>query len=146
MAVTRDATTRWTGDLQSGSGSVSLDSSGLGPFTVSFPSRAGDPDGQTSPEELIGAAHSACLAMNFNGVLGREGLSAERLEVSATVTFDKDPAGGFRISESAITLRAKVPGVDAERFAGLARTAEQTCPVSKALAGTTITLDARLED
>jgi osmotically inducible protein OsmC len=143
--TSRDATTRWTGDLKSGRGEVSLDSSNLGPFTVSWPARTEEPDGQTSPEELIAAAHSACLAMNFNGVLGKEGLAADSVDVSAEVTFEPDPAGGFRVATSAVTLRAVVPGVDADRFADLAARAEQTCPVSKALAGITITLDAQLE-
>ncbi|MFC5381985.1 OsmC family peroxiredoxin [Aquipuribacter nitratireducens] len=144
--TSRDATTRWSGDLKTGSGQTSLDSSNLGPFTVSWPARAEEPDGLTSPEELIAAAHSACLAMNLTGVLTKEGLTAEHVEVSAEVTLEQDPEGGFRISRSAVTLRAKVPDVDADRFAELARTAERTCPVSKALAGTTITLDAALED
>lgn len=144
--TSRDATTRWSGDLKTGSGQTSLDSSNLGPFTVSWPARAEEPNGLTSPEELIAAAHSACLAMNLTGVLTKEGLTAEHVDVSAEVSLEQDPEGGFRISRSAVTVRAKVPDVDADRFTELARTAEQTCPVSKALAGTTITLDAALED
>jgi osmotically inducible protein OsmC len=140
----RDATTHWTGGLQDGKGQVSLDSSNAGQFDVSFPTRAGNPDGQTSPEELIAAAHSACLAMNMSGVLGAEGITADSIDVSAEVTLG-EAGGGFAITGIEITLRAKVPGLDADKFAELAATAEKTCPVSKALsAGTKITLDAAL--
>lgn len=140
----RDATTHWTGGLQDGRGQVSLDSSNAGQFDVSFPTRAGSPDGQTSPEELIAAAHSACLAMNMSGVLGAEGITADSIDVSAEVTLGQVD-GGLAITGIEITLRAKVPGLDADKFAELAATAEHTCPVSKALAaGTKITLDAAL--
>ncbi|CAA9210846.1 MAG: Organic hydroperoxide resistance protein [uncultured Corynebacteriales bacterium] len=139
----RDATTHWTGGLQDGKGQVTLDSSNAGQFDVSFPARAGNPDGQTSPEELIAAAHSACLAMNLSGVLGKEGLTADSIDVSSEVTLGPVD-GGLAITGIQVTLRASVPGVDAGKFAELASTAERTCPVSKALAGTTITLDAAL--
>jgi osmotically inducible protein OsmC len=140
----RDATTHWEGGLQSGKGHVTLDSSSAGQFPVSFPTRAADnPEGQTSPEELIAAAHSSCLAMNLSGVLEKENLTATSLDASAEVTLGPD-IEGFKISGIAITLRAKVEGVDAEKFAQLAETAKDTCPVSKALTGTTITLDAAL--
>ncbi|GAB3585686.1 OsmC family peroxiredoxin [Amycolatopsis endophytica] len=141
----RDATTHWVGGLQTGKGHVTLDSSNAGQFDVSFPTRAGNPEGQTSPEELIAAAHSSCLAMNLTGVLESENLAAESVDVSAEVTLGPAQGGGFEISGIAITVRAKVPGVDAARFAELAKTAERTCPVSKALSGTTITLDAALD-
>jgi osmotically inducible protein OsmC len=140
----RDATTHWEGDLRSGTGHVTLDSSNAGSFAVSFPTRTGDPDGQTSPEELIAAAHSSCLAMNLSGVLAAEKLVAAAIDVSAEVTLGPAQGGGFEISGIEITLRAKVDGVDEARFAELAATAERTCPVSKALAGTTITMDAAL--
>jgi osmotically inducible protein OsmC len=132
------------GDLQSGSGHVTLETSGAGQFDVSFPTRAGNPDGQTSPEELIGAAHSSCLAMNLSGVLAAQEVVAESIDVRATVTLGPAKGGGFEISSIAITLRAKINGMDAATFADLAATAERTCPVSKALSGTTITLDAAL--
>jgi osmotically inducible protein OsmC len=139
----RNATTHWVGGLQDGKGQVTLDSSNAGSYAVSFPTRAGDPAGQTSPEELIAAAHSSCLAMNLSGVLGGEGLTASAIDVSAKVTLGQE-GGGFAITGIAITLRASVDGVDAAKFAELAATAERTCPVSKALSGTTITLDAAL--
>jgi osmotically inducible protein OsmC len=141
----RDATTHWEGGLQDGTGHVSLDSSNAGQFTVSFPTRAEDPNGQTSPEELIAAAHSSCLAMNLSGVLGGENLTARSIDVSAEVTLSPAKGGGFEISGIAITLRAAVDGLDDAKFQELAKTAEQTCPVSQALAGTTITLDAALD-
>ncbi|EWM11867.1 MULTISPECIES: OsmC family protein [unclassified Kutzneria] len=140
----RDATTHWEGGLQDGKGTVTFDSSNAGQFDVSFPTRTGNPDGQTSPEELIAAAHSSCLAMNLSGVLGAAGLTAEGLDVSAEVTLGPDPAGGFAITSIAVTVNAKIPGLDPEKFAELAKTAKDTCPVSKALTGTTITLDASL--
>lgn len=140
----RDATTHWVGGLQNGSGQVTLDSSNAGQFTVSFPTRSGNPDGQTSPEELIAAAHSSCLAMNLSGVLDSEKLTASSIDVRAEVTLGPATGGGFEISGIVITLQASVDGVDAAKFAELAKTAEQTCPVSKALTGTTITLDAAL--
>ncbi|MET7992460.1 OsmC family peroxiredoxin [Amycolatopsis sp. NPDC005232] len=140
----RDATTHWTGGLQKGKGEVTLDSSNAGSFDVSFPTRSGNPDGQTSPEELIAAAHSSCLAMNLSGVLESQKLEAESIDVSAEVTLGPAKGGGFEISGIAITLRAKLDGVTPEQFAELAETAEKTCPVTKALAGTTITMDAAL--
>lgn len=141
----RDATTHWEGGLQDGTGHVTLDSSNAGQFDVSFPARAGEPGGQTSPEELIAAAHSSCLAMNLSGVLGGEKLTARSIDVSADVTLSPASGGGFEISGIAVTLRAAVDGIDEARFKELASTAERTCPVSKALAGTTITLDAALD-
>ncbi|TVT55592.1 OsmC family peroxiredoxin [Amycolatopsis rhizosphaerae] len=140
----RTATTRWTGDLRSGTGHVTFVSSGAGEFDVTFPSRTESPDGKTSPEELIAAAHSSCLAMNLSGVLAKENLVAEAIDARAEVTLGPAAGGGLEISGIAITLRATVDGVDADTFAELAKTAERTCPVSKALAGTTITLDAAL--
>lgn len=141
----RDATTRWTGGLKNGSGQVSLDSSNLGEYTVSAVTRFENPDGHTSPEELIAAAHSSCLAMNFSGVLATEQLEADYIDVSAEVSLGPDPAGGFAITDIALTIRVKLDGVDNERFQALAAKAESTCPVTKALAGTKITFDAVLD-
>jgi osmotically inducible protein OsmC len=141
----RDATTHWEGGLQKGTGHVTLDSSNAGQFDVSFPTRTGNPDGQTSPEELIAAAHSSCLAMNLAGTLEAAGYNATSIDVSAEVTLGPDPQGGFHLSGIAITLSAAVDGLDDDaKFAELAQTAKDTCPVSKALTGTTITLDASL--
>jgi lipoyl-dependent peroxiredoxin len=141
--ASRTATTQWKGDLQSGTGHVELTSSGTASFDVTFPRRIGEPEGTTSPEELIAAAHSSCLAMNLTGVLGKNELSARSVEVTDEVTVDKTE-GGLAITGIVVTVRADVPGVDADKFAELAQLAERTCPVSKALAGTKITLNASL--
>lgn len=141
--ATRTSTTRWTGDLQSGTGHVELSSSGSGRFDVTFPRRVGEPEGTTSPEELIAAALSSCLAMNFTGVLGKNGLSAEFVDVRADVTVERDE-GGLTITSAAATIRATVDGVDETRFAELAQLAHDTCPVNRALAGTERSLDAQL--
>ena len=139
----RDATTHWAGGLQDGKGHVTLDSSNAGQFDVSFPTRAGNPNGQTSPEELIAAAHSACYAMSLSNVLGEAGFTPRSVDVSAEVTLGQGE-GGLGITGIELTARAQADGLDQERFGELARTAEQSCPVSRALAGTTITLDAAL--
>jgi lipoyl-dependent peroxiredoxin len=144
--ATRTARTAWNGSIQEGSGQVELTSSGVGTFDVSFPKRTADTaDGTTSPEELIGAAHTACYAMALSAEIGRAGGTPQSLDVKADVTLGSDPAGGFRISEIALTVRAEVEGLDAAAFEQAAQAAKAGCPVSKALAGTTITLDAALD-
>lgn len=144
--ATRTARTAWNGDLQNGSGQVELTSSGVGTFDVSFPKRTADSaDGTTSPEELIAAAHSSCFSMALSGEIGRAGGTPQSLDVKADVTLSPDPAGGLRISEIALTVRAEVEGLDAAGFEKAAQAAKDGCPVSKALAGTTITLDAALD-
>jgi len=144
--ATRTARTAWNGDLQNGSGQVELTSSGVGTFDVSFPKRTADAaDGTTSPEELIAAAHSSCFSMALSGEIGRAGGTPQSLDVKADVTLTPDPAGGLRISEIALTVRAEVEGLDAAGFEKAAQAAKEGCPVSKALAGTTITLDAALD-
>ena len=138
---TRSAHTTWTGGLEDGTGTVTLVSSGVGAYEVSFPKRAADDaDGTTSPEELIAAAHTACFAMQFSALLGAAGGSGQSLDVSADVTLGPDPAGGFRISGIALTVRGAAQGVTAEEFAKIAQEAKNACPVSKAQAGTDITL------
>jgi lipoyl-dependent peroxiredoxin len=138
---TRSARTTWTGGLQDGTGTVTLVSSGVGTYEVSFPKRAADDaDGTTSPEELIAAAHTACFAMQFSALLGAAGGTGQSLDVAADVTLGPDPAGGFRISGIALTVRGAAQGVAAEDFAKIAQEAKSGCPVSKALAGTDITL------
>jgi len=138
---TRSARTAWTGGLEDGTGTVTLVSSGVGAYEVSFPKRAADnADGTTSPEELIAAAHTACFAMQFSALLGAAGGSDQSLDVTADVTLGPDPAGGFRISGIALTVRGSAQGVAAEDFAKIAQEAKSSCPVSKALAGTDITL------
>jgi lipoyl-dependent peroxiredoxin len=140
----RDATTHWEGGLQAGKGEITLDSSNAGQFPVSFPTRAGNPDGQTSPEELIAAAHSSCFAMSLSNLLEQGGHPPTSLDVSADVTLDRTP-DGFMITGIALTARGTAPGVDAAEFDRLAHSAKETCPVSRALTGTTITLDAAMD-
>src|SRR5580692_2026901 len=138
---TRIAHTTWTGGLEDGTGTVTLASSGLGSYEISFPKRAADDaDGTTSPEELIAAAHSACFAMQFSALLGAAGGRDPSLDVTADVTLGPDPAGGFRISHIVLTVRGEAQGVTAEEFAKIAQDAKSGCPVSKALAGTDISL------
>ena len=139
---TRTATTTWNGGLQDGAGTVALTSSGVGSYEVSFPKRAADEaGGVTSPEELIAAAHSSCFAMQFSALLGAAGGSDISLTVAADVTLRPDPAGGFRISAIVLRVAGAATGLDADAFAKVAEEAKAGCPVSKALTGTTITLD-----
>ena len=143
--ATRTARTAWNGTLNEGGGQVELSSSKVGTFDVSFPKRtAEDAGGFTSPEELIAAAHSSCFAMQLSAVIAEAGGTPIALEVSAEVTLRPDPAGGFRISGIALTVRGEVEGLDAAGFAKAAENAKATCPVSKALTGTQITMDAAL--
>jgi osmotically inducible protein OsmC len=140
MATTRTAHTRWHGSLMEGSGQVSLDSSGLGTYDVSWPARTEEPEGRTSPEELIAAAHSACYSMALSHALAGAGHAPQSLDTRAEVTFQP----GTGITGVHLTVAAEVEGLDAEAFAGFAEDAKQNCPVSQALTGTTITLTASL--
>jgi osmotically inducible protein OsmC len=143
---TRTARTAWNGSLQEGSGQVELTSSGVGTYDVSFPKRAAeDAGGTTSPEELIAAAHSSCYAMQLSALIAEAGGTPQSLDVTAEVTLGPDPNGGFAISGITLTVRGEVEGLDAEGFERAAQAAKAGCPVSKALTGTTITLDAGLE-
>jgi len=143
---TRTSRTAWNGSLETGEGQVELTSSKLATFDVSFPKRAADDaNGATSPEELLAAAHSACYAMQFSAVLGAAGGTIEQLDVKADVTLGADPAGGFRLTGIALTVRGEVTGVDESTFLSAAQDAKNTCPISKALTGVEITLDAQLE-
>jgi lipoyl-dependent peroxiredoxin len=143
--TTRRAHTTWSGGLNDGSGHTTLVSSGAGEFDVSYPRRtAEDAEGVTSPEELIGAAHSACYSMALSAGIARAGGTPIGLEVDATVSLDPDPAGGSRISHIELRVVATLEGLDDEAFQGVAQAAKAGCPVSKALTGTTITLEASL--
>jgi len=117
---TRTARVAWTGTLEEGSGKVELSSSHVGTYDVSFPRRAAeDAGGVTSPEELIAAAHASCYAMALSSEIAKAGGTPQALDVSADVTLGPDPAGGFAITGIAITVNAKVPGLDAAKFAEL---------------------------
>jgi lipoyl-dependent peroxiredoxin len=142
MATERTANVLWQGDLVNGSGTVeSVTSGALGPLDVSWASRAEDPNGKTSPEELIAAAWAACFSMALSSGLAKAGHVAERLETSATVTFQP----GEGIVKGALKVRGTVEGLDGAGFAEAAETAKKNCPVSKALAGIPeVSLDAAL--
>ncbi|WP_309709428.1 OsmC family peroxiredoxin [Pseudolysinimonas sp.] len=140
MALTSEATTLWFGDLTSGSGTTSLDSSDAGEFPVTWQARSEGEVGRTNPEELLGAAHSACYSMAFSAALGKAGHAPESLQVTAAVTFQP----GEGITGIHLLVSAKVPGLDPSEFPAIAEDAKANCPVSKALTGTTITLEASL--
>ncbi|MFS0716248.1 OsmC family protein [Arthrobacter sp. 1P04PC] len=140
MATTRTAHTVWNGDLMTGAGNTSLDSSGLGTFDVTWKARAESAEGKTSPEELIAAAHSACFSMAFSHALAQAGHTPDEVNTKADVTFEP----GTGITGSHLTLNAKVPGLSEEDFQRIAEEAKTGCPVSAALTGITITLDATL--
>jgi len=143
---TRTARTAWNGGLQDGSGRVELSSSKVGTYDVSFPQRAAEEaGGTTSPEELIAAAHSSCYAMQFSALIAEAGGTPQNLDVSADVSLGPDPAGGFRLTGIALTVHGEVDGLDADGFAKAAQAAKESCPVSKALTGVEITLDAALD-
>ena len=138
----RKAEVVWQGDLMNGGGTVSTVTSGaFGPLDVSWPSRAEEPAGKTSPEELIAAAWAACYSMALAHGLAGGGHAPERLETSATVSFQ----AGEGIVKGALTVKATVPGLDAAGFNEAAESAKVNCPVSKALAGIPeVSLDASL--
>jgi lipoyl-dependent peroxiredoxin len=140
MATTRTANAHWEGSLIEGKGQVSLDSSGIGTYDVSWTARAESANGMTSPEELIAAAHSTCFSMALSNELSKAGHTPDTIDTRADVTFQP----GQGITGVHLTTRASIPGIDAATFAQFAEGARANCPVSKALAGTTITLDAEL--
>ena len=143
MPTNRTAEVTWNGSLLEGSGEIDTSTSGvLGGQTVSWKARSTDETGgSTSPEELIAAAHAACLSMALSSGLAKEGHPPDELKTSATVTFQP----GEGITKIALAVTGTVPGIDAEAFRAAAETAKENCPVSKALAAVPeITLDAKL--
>jgi len=143
---TRTSRTAWNGSLEEGSGQVELSSSKIGTYDVSFPKRsAEDANGSTSPEELIAAAHSSCYAMQLSAVLSGAGGTVESLDVQADVSLGADPDGGFKLTGIKLTVKGEVSGIDEDTFLKSAEEAKNGCPVSKALTGVEITLDASFE-
>ena len=142
MATERKANVVWQGDLMNGSGTIEQVPSGaFGPLDVSWPSRAEEPNGKTSPEELIAAAWASCFAMALSHGLAQAGNPPEKLETSATVTFQP----GTGITKGVLTVRGTVPSLDEAGFTEAAESAKANCPVSKALSGIPdISLDASL--
>jgi osmotically inducible protein OsmC len=142
--TTRTARATWTGSLLEGSGRVELASSGLGGYDVSWPKRTSEAaDGSTSPEELLGAAHAACFSMALSNELTKAGGTVRQLDVTADVGFGVGE-GGAAISGIHLTVRGQVDGLDDAAFRQAAEGAKVGCPVSKALTGVEITLDAAL--
>jgi osmotically inducible protein OsmC len=146
MAAVRTATVTWQGDLASGRGSVSAGSSDTFlDLPVSWASRTEAPEGRTSPEELLAAAHASCFAMAFSGNLAKAGTPPEHLHISAEVTFEKLEAG-WTVVSSALTVLGRVPGSTQEAFATAAEAAKDGCPISRALVGNVaLSVDATLE-
>lgn len=140
MAVTSEATTLWFGSLLEGTGTTSLDSSDAGEFPVTWAARSEGVAGRTNPEELLGAAHSACYSMALSNALSKAGHAPESLQVTAAVTF----VPGEGITGSHLLVSAKIAGMTAEQFQSFADEAKSGCPVSKALSGIPITLEASL--
>ena len=142
MATDRRAEVVWQGSLMDGSGRIETVTSGvLRGLEVSWTSRSEEPGGKTSPEELIAAAHATCFSMALSHGLAQDGHAPERLDTSATVSFQ--PGDG--ITKIALTVRGQVPGVDEDAFRQAAEAAKENCPVSQALASVPeITLDAQL--
>ena len=142
---TRTARTAWDGGFMDGSGQTELTSSGLATFDVSWPKRVDDDNSDTTtPEELVAAAHSACYSMAFSKVLEDSGATPQSLDVTADVSFGPDPNGGMKITGIVLTVKGEADGIDAAGFEEAAKAAGKGCPVSKALGGTDITVDAEL--
>jgi lipoyl-dependent peroxiredoxin len=142
VRVTRTARASWQGDLDGGGGRIGVGSGAYeGPFTLR--ARVEDVERSTNPEELIGAAHAGCFTMSLANLLTEAGHSPADLQTTAKVRLEQLDTG-FAITNIALNTVGEVPGVDADTFAQLAQQAKDTCPVSRALAGTEITLEARL--
>jgi len=133
MAATRQARAKWNGDLATGSGEVSAVSSGkFSSLPVSWGARTEAPQGKTSPEELLAAAHASCFAMALSAGLAKGGTPPKTLEVTSTVTFDKVGAD-WTVVSSDLQVTGVVPGLDAAGFAKAAEGAKDGCPISRAL-------------
>lgn len=142
----RSARTAWNGTLETGSGQVELTSSGRGTFDVSFPRRSAEnAEGVTSPEELLAASHTSCFAMQLSHDIVAAGGTPIALEVTEDITLGEDPDGGFKILRAALRVRGEAEGLTNEQFVAAAESASKNCPISKALAGVEITLEASLD-
>ncbi len=140
MSVTSEATTTWKGSLTEGSGEVALESSNQGPFAVNWKARSEGSTAITTPEELIAAAHSSCFSMALSHALAQNGTPPESVDTTASVTF----IPGQGITGSHLNVNAVVPGLGPEDFDRIAQDAKVNCPVSQALAGVEITIEATL--
>jgi lipoyl-dependent peroxiredoxin len=136
MATTRRASAEWNGNLLEGAGTVTLESSGIGSYPVSWPARSAEPNGVTSPEELIAAAHSTCFSMALSHALAQAGTPPTQLRTSAEVDFQP----GTGITAIRLTVSGDVPGLDVDGFRAAAENAKENCPVSQALKAVPISL------
>jgi osmotically inducible protein OsmC len=144
MAVERTANAEWQGDLMSGSGKVSTESRVVDNATVKWSSRAEQADENTSPEELIAAAHATCVSMALAHALAQAGTPPQRLETEATATFEQ-VGEGFQFTTMRFTIRGQVEGLDEDGFRQAAEGATDNCPVSQALKGNVdVSVDAAL--
>ena len=143
MAIERKAHATWEGDLRSGSGRFDVDSGAITGQEVTFASRFEQPGGKTSPEELIAAAEATCFSMALANGLAQGGHAPTKIETDALCTLDQTDAG-FRITTMQLTVRAEVEGLDDAAFQTAAKEAKEGCPVSNALGGVEISLDASL--
>ncbi|EQA99007.1 osmotically inducible protein OsmC [Sphingobium wenxiniae] len=141
MKINRSGSAVWSGGLKDGKGAISTQSGALNAYPYGFASRFEGVPG-SNPEELIGAAHAACFTMALSMILGEAGLTAEKMETTAVVTLEQQE-GGFAVTASKLTLKAKIPGADEAAFQELAGKAKANCPISKLL-DTQIGLDAEL--
>lgn len=140
MPVTSEAASTWTGSLMEGSGTVAFSSSNLGTFPINWKARSEGSDTTTTPEELIAAAHASCFSMALSHALAENGTPPERVNTTASVTLKP----GVGITGSHINVNAVVSNLTAEAFQEIANGAKSGCPVSQALAGVEITLEATL--
>lgn len=138
----RTASAVWQGDLKTGKGSISTQSTVLNETQYSFSARFEDGVG-TNPEELLAAAHAGCFTMALSGQLGAAGMTADKLETTCTISLEKGD-DGFSITKSHLDLVAHIPGADKEKFDTAVKAAETGCPVSK-LFKAEISVNARLE-
>ena len=144
--IVREADVVWEGTVARGSSVVTATSSKAFELPITIASRVGDPEGKTSPEELLAAAHATCFVTSLGSELARAGTPPERLDVRCTITMDEVGGLGHRIVSSAISARGIVAGVDAAAFAQAAETADAGCPFSALIkASATVTIDATLE-
>jgi osmotically inducible protein OsmC len=140
----KKASVHWEGAGKAGQGQISTETGALEKYPYGFASRFGDDRKGTNPEEILGAAHAACFTMAFSFAADKAGIATERLDTTASVRLAKD-GDGFVIDRIALTLKAKVPGLDEAAFQKMAQEAKANCPLSKALASVPeITLEATL--
>jgi lipoyl-dependent peroxiredoxin len=144
--IVREASVGWSGSLSRGSGVASASSSGAFELPVTLPSRIGRPEGKTSPEELLAAAHAACFATSLAGESAKAGGTVEHLDVRCTITMDEVEGKGHQIVASELDVRGRVDGLDAASFAQAAEAADTGCSFSSLLrASASVTVRAELE-